>query len=79
MNAAPVQNLKKKGIRAKRETIIYRIFRKVYQLVNYTDYHYCLSYFDRWYVYKIFAKTRILNIGYIVNSKIIEIIRGVKK
>lgn len=79
MKAAPVENLKKKGIAQRKETMLYRIFRKIGQLINYTDYHYCLSYFDRWYVYKIFLKMRILNIGYIVNSKIIEIIRGETK
>lgn len=69
MAAAPIQNQKFKGQKPPCMNPIWRVIRKVWQLLDYVGFHYCLAYFDRLTVYKVFLTTRILGIGYIVNQE----------
>lgn len=75
MKAAPVKNPKIKGKKEQTANIIYRLFRKIRQLIYYTDTHYCFAYFHRIDVYMVFLTTRFMNIGRVVNNKMKRIIR----
>lgn len=75
MQAAPVLNVKDKNYKKVNMNPVVRVFRKIYQLFNYVDFHYCLAYFTQWDVLSIYAKYRVLNIGFFVNQKIIELVR----
>ena len=75
MSVAPVQNPKNKEINHAKTSLLYRTFRKIKQLINYTEFHYCLSYFSRIDVYRVFFATRFLNIGIMINQKMKKIIR----
>lgn len=75
MDAAPVLNVKDKNLKKVNMNPIVRVFRKIHQLFNYVDFHYCLAYFTQWDVLSIYARYRVLNIGFFVNRKIIELVR----
>lgn len=76
MESAPVLNPKSKMQKKKKHGFLYRAFQKIKQLIYYVDFHYCLAYFSRLDLYKMFAAKRFLNIGIFVNYKIKNIIRS---
>lgn len=76
MQAAPVENLKSKEEKPCRMDPVSRVLRKLGQLIRYTDTHYCLGYFSRLYVYGVFLRCRTLNIGCMVNQKMIKLFAG---
>lgn len=78
MNAARVENEKIKNTKKVNMNPVVRVFRKISQLINYVDYHYCLAYFKHFDVISLYIKTRVLNIGFFVNQKIKDIIRRKK-
>lgn len=75
MAAAPVENEKSKNIKKVNMNPIVRVVRKIHQLINYVDYHYCLAYFNHFDVVSMYLRKRVLNIGYFVNQKIKKIVR----
>lgn len=75
MRAAPVENEKSKNVENRKVSFSGRLIRKVDQLIHLVDYHYCMGYFHRSYVYKCYLKSGILSINYINNCKIISEIR----
>lgn len=75
MEYAPVKNQKIKTSNLSKTNVVYRLFRKVKQLINYREFHYCLAYFSRIEVYKVFFSTHFLNIGIVVNYKMKNLIR----
>ena len=70
MLTAPVENEKLKVEHKVNMNPLVRVLRKINQLVNYVDYHYCLAYFTRREVISMFLPKGILNIGYFINNKI---------
>lgn len=75
MLEAPVENEKIKSVHKVKMNPFARVCRKINQLVNYVDFHYCLAYFSRREVIMMFLPKKVLNIGYFVNYKIKKIIR----
>ncbi|WP_207650935.1 asparagine synthase-related protein [Lactonifactor longoviformis] len=78
MITAPVENEKSREKKMVNMNPVVRVRRKIGQLINYVDYHYCLAYFTPYDVISIYLRKRVLNIGFFVNQKIIEIIRRKK-
>lgn len=75
MAAAPVENEKSKKPKAVNMNPIARVFRKINQLINYVDYHYCLAYFKHIDVISMYLSKGVLNIGFFVNQKLRKIVR----
>lgn len=75
MDAARVENEKSKEQKKVNMNPIYRVFRKINQLINYVGFHYCLAYFTRTDVLLIYARYRVLNIGFFVNQKLKRMLR----
>ncbi|MBE7001291.1 MAG: hypothetical protein E7421_01140 [Ruminococcaceae bacterium] len=69
MAAAPIYNQKTKGTKPPCMHPVWRVIRKAWQLLDYVGTHYCLAYFSRMKVYKVFFSTKILAIGYMVNQE----------
>lgn len=75
MKYAPIKNKKIKASKQLKTNLVYRMYRKIKQLINYREFHYCLAYFSRMEVYKVFFSTHFLNIGVVVNYKMKNLIR----
>lgn len=75
MEVAPVLDEKLKIKKKVNMNPIVRVVRKISQLINYVDYHYCLAYFTRGDVLSIYLSSGVLNIGFFVNRKIQDILR----
>lgn len=78
MKAAPVENEKSKNEKKVNMNPVVRVIRKISQLTNYVDFHYCLAYFTRFDVYSMYLRNQVLNIGFFVNQKICKIVRRLK-
>lgn len=77
MRAAPVQNLKTKKNARLHENLLYRVWRKIGQILHYTDFHYCFCYIDRPRFYRVLFKTGIMKVNYHINLHTIDAIKKI--
>lgn len=77
MRAAPIQNLKVRKATHARENLLYRVWRKIGQVLHYTDFHYCFCYISRSRFYRVLFKTGIMKVNYHINLHTIDAIKKI--